>query len=137
MLEYKGYVGKIAYDDVLEVLYARVVNSGPYSIAEAEAEAEATDLEGVKREFRKSIDLYLASCAEDGVANRGTCQVPSERWVAQLAMKKDITELPPDVQAQIKALEDLPEDEIDTTDVPEILGWSGAKRGVFYQPVEQ
>ena len=63
MLEYKGYVGTIAYDDVAEVLYATVINSGPYSIAEA----EATDVEGVKREFRKSIDLYLASCAEDGV----------------------------------------------------------------------
>ena len=48
-------------------------------------------------------------------------------------MKKDITELPPDVQAQIRALEDLPEDEIDTTDTPEILDWSDARGGVFYQ----
>ena len=63
MLEYKGYVGIIAYDEVAEVLYARVVNSGPYSVAEA----EATDVEGIKREFRKSVDLYLDSCAEDGV----------------------------------------------------------------------
>ena len=52
-------------------------------------------------------------------------------------MKKDITELPPDIQAQIRALEDLPEDEIDTTDAPEILDWSDARRGVFYQPVKQ
>ena len=52
-------------------------------------------------------------------------------------MKRDITELPPDVQAQIKALEDLPEDEIDTTDAPEILDWSDARRGVFYRPVKQ
>ncbi|MCY4653172.1 MAG: hypothetical protein OXC95_08415 [Dehalococcoidia bacterium] len=66
-MEYKGYIGKISYDDVAEVLYATVINSGPYSIAEAEAEAEATDVEGVKREFRKSIDLYRASCAEDSV----------------------------------------------------------------------
>ena len=43
MLEYKGYVGKIAYDDVAEVLYATVINSGPYSVAEA----EATDVEGM------------------------------------------------------------------------------------------
>ena len=63
MLEYKGYVGVIAYDDVAAVLYARVINSGPYSVADA----EATDVESVKREFRKSIDLYLDSCAEDGV----------------------------------------------------------------------
>ena len=51
-------------------------------------------------------------------------------------MKKDFTELPPDVQAQIRALENIPEDEIDTTDVPEILDWSEARRGVFYRPVK-
>ena len=52
-------------------------------------------------------------------------------------MKKDITKLPSDVQAQIRALEALPEDQIDTTDAPEILDWSDARRGVFYRPVKQ
>ena len=52
-------------------------------------------------------------------------------------MKKDITELPSDVQEQIRALEALPEDQIDTTDAPEILDWSDARRGVFYRPVKQ
>ena len=52
-------------------------------------------------------------------------------------MKKDITELPSDVQAQIRALEALPDDQIDTTDAPEILDWSDARRGVFYRPVKR
>ena len=52
-------------------------------------------------------------------------------------MEKDITELPSDVQEQIRALESLPEDQIDTTDAPEILDWSDARRGVFYRPVKQ
>ena len=52
-------------------------------------------------------------------------------------MKKDTTELPPDVEAQVRALEALPDDQIDTTDAPEILDWSDAKRGVFYRPVKQ
>ena len=52
-------------------------------------------------------------------------------------MKKDITELPSDIQGQIRALEALPEDQIDTTDAPEILDWSDARRGVFYRPVKQ
>lgn len=52
-------------------------------------------------------------------------------------MKKDMTELPPDVQQQIRALEDLADDQIDTTDAPEILDWSDARRGVFYRPVKQ
>ena len=52
-------------------------------------------------------------------------------------MKKDITELPSDIQEQMRALEALPEDQIDTTDAPEILDWSDARRGVFYRPVKQ
>ena len=52
-------------------------------------------------------------------------------------MKMDIAEQPPDVQEQIQALETLPEDQIDTTDAPEILDWSHAKRGVFYRPAKQ
>ena len=52
-------------------------------------------------------------------------------------MKKDITELPSDVQKQIRALEALSDDEIDTTDAPEILDWSDARRGVFYRPVKR
>ena len=52
-------------------------------------------------------------------------------------MKKDMAELPSDVQKQVRALEALPDDQIDTTDAPEILDWSDAKRGVFYRPVKQ
>ena len=52
-------------------------------------------------------------------------------------MKKDINELPSDVQEQIRALEALPDDQIDTTDAPEILDWSDARRGVFYRPVKR
>ncbi len=52
-------------------------------------------------------------------------------------MKKDMTELPPDVQAQMRTLEAMSDDQIDTTDAPEILDWSDARRGVFYRPVKQ
>lgn len=51
--------------------------------------------------------------------------------------KKDMTELPPDVQRQVRALETMPDDQVDTTDTPEILDWSDARRGVFYRPVKQ
>ena len=52
-------------------------------------------------------------------------------------MKKDMNELSPDVQAQIREMEALPEDQIDTSDAPELLDWSDARRGVFYRPVKQ
>ena len=78
MLEHIGYVGEVAYDDVLEVLYARVINSGPYSVAEA----EATDVEGIKREFRLSIDVYLEGCAELGIEPVAPTPVPLETEVS-------------------------------------------------------
>ena len=48
-----------------------------------------------------------------------------------------MTELPPNIEKQVQALEALPDDQIDTTDAPEILDWSDARRGVFYRPVKQ
>ena len=51
-------------------------------------------------------------------------------------MKKEMADLPPDVQAQIRALEALPDDQVDTSDAPEILDWSDARRGVFCPPVK-
>ncbi len=39
--------------------------------------------------------------------------------------------------AELEALAELPDDAIDTSDVPELPDWSGAKRGLFYRPVKQ
>ena len=66
MLEYKGYIGEVVYDDEAEVLHARVINSDSYPIANA----EATDVEGIEREFRASTDVYLDGCAELGRTRR-------------------------------------------------------------------
>ena len=40
-------------------------------------------------------------------------------------------------QAQLEPLQDLPNDHIDTSDIPEVLDWSGARYGLFYRPVKQ
>jgi uncharacterized protein (DUF4415 family) len=42
-----------------------------------------------------------------------------------------------DQLAELKSLADLPDDAIDTSDAPELLDWSGAKRGLFYRPIKQ
>ncbi len=52
-------------------------------------------------------------------------------------MKKGNSELTAQQRADLQALEELPDDQIDTTDIPEILDWSGAQRGVFYRPVKK
>ncbi|MCY4610489.1 MAG: BrnA antitoxin family protein [Gammaproteobacteria bacterium] len=40
-------------------------------------------------------------------------------------------------EAEIAALSVLADEEIDTSDIPEILDWSGAKRGLLYRSVKQ
>ena len=40
-------------------------------------------------------------------------------------------------KADIEALAVLPDEEIDTSDIPEILDRSGARRGALYRPVKQ
>ena len=53
-------------------------------------------------------------------------------------MKKGTSKKLNEVQkAGIEALAALPEEEIDTSDLPEILDWSGARRGLLYRPVKQ
>ena len=40
-------------------------------------------------------------------------------------------------KAELSALETLPNDQIDTSDIPEARDWSDAKRGLFYRPAKQ
>ena len=69
MIEYKGYIGAVEFDDSVGRLHGRVVNSGDYSIVTF----EATDMEGIQREFRRSIDEYLACCEEYGIEPEKPC----------------------------------------------------------------
>ena len=49
-------------------------------------------------------------------------------------MRKDTPELTPRQKAQVLALKSLPDNQIDKTDIPEVLNWSNVKRGAFYKP---
>jgi uncharacterized protein (DUF4415 family) len=53
-------------------------------------------------------------------------------------MKKERSEpLTAAQRAELKALAALPDDQINTRDIPEVRDWSGAKRGLFYRPLKQ
>ncbi len=53
-------------------------------------------------------------------------------------IKKAISsDLPEESRREIEALASMAEEDIDTSDIPEVLDWSGAKRGLFYRPVKQ
>ncbi len=66
MMEYKGYTATVEFDESVGRLHGRVANSGTYPIATF----EATDVQGLRREFHRSIDEYLDSCKEDGIEPR-------------------------------------------------------------------
>ena len=64
MMEYKGYVGEFEYDEASGFFYGRVVNTATsYSIASF----MARERHRMREEFQISVDVYLESCAEDGV----------------------------------------------------------------------
>ena len=65
-MEYRGYIAKVEYDDSVGMLHGEVINAAPYPIVTF----EASDVDGLRREFYKSIDDYLAWCEEDGVEPR-------------------------------------------------------------------
>ena len=72
MLEYRGYIGEVVYDDEAEALHVRVINSGSYPVANA----EAANMEDVAREFRVSIEAYLEGCRELGIEPVAPSTVP-------------------------------------------------------------
>ena len=51
-------------------------------------------------------------------------------------MKKPDSNLTDEQWARLEALENLPEDQIDTSDIPETADWSKARRGMFHRPDE-
>ena len=40
-------------------------------------------------------------------------------------------------KAELQALAALPDEQIDTRDIPEIRDWSGARRNLLYRPVKR
>jgi uncharacterized protein (DUF4415 family) len=53
-------------------------------------------------------------------------------------MKQDNSNpLTPAQSAELEALAALPDDQINTRDLPEQRDWSGARRGVFFRPIKK
>ncbi len=52
-------------------------------------------------------------------------------------MKKGDAGLTDEQRAELAALAELPEDQIDTTDIPEVLDWTHARRADLYRPIKQ
>ncbi len=43
----------------------------------------------------------------------------------------------PELEAQLAAIDAIPDDQIDLSDIPEKLDWSNARVGMFYKPIKR
>lgn len=50
---------------------------------------------------------------------------------------KSVANITDELAAELKALEAMSDDQIDTSDIPEKLDWSNAEVGKFYRPVKK
>jgi predicted HicB family RNase H-like nuclease len=60
MMEYRGYVAEVSFDDEAQVLHGEVINTRDVITFQADAVA------ALEQEFHKSVDVYLQFCKEIG-----------------------------------------------------------------------
>ena len=61
MMNYKGYVGSVEYDDADRIFNGTVINTRTVITF------QGTSVDELEREFHASVDDYLAWCDQDGV----------------------------------------------------------------------
>ena len=60
MIEYKGYIGQVEFDDEASIFHGRVINTRDVITFHGTSVAE------LRKALRKSVDVYLDFCAERG-----------------------------------------------------------------------
>jgi predicted HicB family RNase H-like nuclease len=60
MMEYKGYLGKVEFDDEAALFHGEVINTRDVITFQGKSVAE------LRKALRESVDDYLAFCAERG-----------------------------------------------------------------------
>jgi predicted HicB family RNase H-like nuclease len=67
MMEYKGYIGRVAFDDEAGLFHGEIINTRDVITF------QGTNVEDIQREFQVSIDVYLEFCAEQNKAPDNPC----------------------------------------------------------------
>lgn len=62
MMNYKGYIGVVEYDNNARIFSGEVINTRTVITFQGESVDE------IEREFKASVDDYLDWCREDGIA---------------------------------------------------------------------
>ncbi len=85
MMEYKGYIGKVEFDEAAGVIHGEVINTRDVITFQGESVA------GVRKAFRESVDDYLEFCKSRG-------ETPDKPFSGQF-----VTRIPPDLHRQVNA----------------------------------
>jgi predicted HicB family RNase H-like nuclease len=83
MMEYKGYVGKVEFDDEAGVFHGEVLDTRDVITFQGQSVAE------LKTAFEESIDDYLAFCKQRG-------EEPNKPFSGQF-----VTRIPPELHRQV------------------------------------
>jgi predicted HicB family RNase H-like nuclease len=85
MMEYKGYIGNIVYDDESQIFHGEVINTRDVITFQGTSVAE------LRKAFKDSVDDYLAFCAQRG-------EKPEKPFSGQF-----LTRISPDLHRNITA----------------------------------
>ena len=83
MMEYKGYIGKVEFDDEAEIFHGEIINTRDVITFQGKSVTELT------KAFRESIDDYLAFCRQRG-------ESPDKPFSGQF-----VTRIPPELHRQV------------------------------------
>ena len=83
MMDYKGYIGKVEFDDEAGIFHGEVINTRDVITFQGESVAE------LKQAFQDSVDDYLAFCKERG-------EEPDKPFSGQF-----VTRIPPELHRQV------------------------------------
>lgn len=89
MMEYKGYIGKVEFDDDAGTFHGEIINTRDVITFQGDSVAE------LKRAFRDSVDDYLAFCESRG-------EEPDKPYSGQF-----VTRLSPDLHRRVSVAASL------------------------------
>ncbi len=83
MMEYKGYIGKVEFDDEAAIFHGEIINIRDVITFQGRSVAELTSA------FRESVDDYLEFCKQRG-------ETPEKPFSGQF-----VTRIPPELHRQV------------------------------------
>jgi len=89
MMQYKGYIGKVEFDDEAGIFHGEVINTRDVITFQGKSVAE------LKKAFKESVDDYLAFCASRG-------EEPDKPFSGQF-----VTRIPPELHRQVNVAASL------------------------------